>query len=164
MQPLEGLDGGQSAPVDSVDVPHSDWAHDTTNAVAKETNRDGAQDDGGGAQGQVVEEVLSRKHHDTGGCIRGRRCRDGAHSVLLQGPGAGIDEMDEGDPFWAVALATLGPPPSLKLVPARQEGGPCLAEEVGYEHDESARDGNCGRFELGVLMSAPGSCKPHANT
>lgn len=154
MQSLEGLDSGQSRPVDSIDVPHGDWSHDTADAVTEETNRDCTQDDGGGAQRQVVEQVLSCEHLDTSCGIRGGCRRDGAHGVLLQGPGPGIEEMDSRDPFGAVALATFRPPSCLEFVPTREEGSPCLAEKVGDKHDESARNGNRRRFELSAHMSA----------
>lgn len=69
MQPLERLDGGESTPVDGIDVPNSNWAHDTTDAVSKETDRDCTQNDGNGAQRQVVKEVLSGKDLDTSGSV-----------------------------------------------------------------------------------------------
>lgn len=138
MQSLESFDGRQGTPVDSVDVPNGDRAHDTTDAITKETNGDGTQDYGGSTQRQIVEEILSGENHDTGGGIRGRGRRDGTDSVLFKGPWPGVDKVDRGYPLGTVALAALRPPSSLVLVSAREEGGPCLAEEVGDKHDESA--------------------------
>lgn len=69
MQSLERLDGGESTPVDGIDVPNSNWAHDTTDAVTKKSDRDGAQNDGNGTQRQVVKEVLSGKDLDTSGSV-----------------------------------------------------------------------------------------------
>lgn len=138
MQSLECLDRRKSTPVDSVDVPHSNWAHDTTDAVPKETDGDSTQDNGGSTQWQVVEKILSGENHDTGGSIRGRCGRDGTNGVLFESPWPGVDKVDSRDPLGPVALATLRPPSSLKLVSAREEGGPGLAEEVGDKDDESA--------------------------
>lgn len=138
MQPLKRLDGGESTPVDGIDVPNSNWTHDTTDAVSKEADRDGTQNDGDGTQRQVVEEVLSGKDLDTSGSVRGRRRRDGTNGVLLERPWAGIDKVDGRDPLGTVALATFRPPSSLKLVSTREEGSPCLAEEVGDKDDKGA--------------------------
>lgn len=138
MQSLESLDGGQSAPVDGINMPHSDGAHDTADTVSKEPNRNGTQNNGGSTQRQVVEEILSGENHDTGGSIRGRCRRDGTDSVLLERPRPGVDKMDGGYPLGTVALATFRPPSSLELVSAWQEGGPCLTEEVGDKNDKRA--------------------------
>lgn len=69
MQSLECLDGWQSTPVDGVDMPYSNGPHNTIDSVSKQTDGDSAQDDGGGAQRQVVEEVLCGEDLDTGGSV-----------------------------------------------------------------------------------------------
>lgn len=149
MQSLKCLDGWQSAPVDGVDMPYGNRAHNTTDAVPKQTNGDSAQDDGGGAQRQVVEEVLGGENLDAGGSIGGRCRRDGAHGVLLESPGAGIYEFHDRNPPGRSTLAALGPPPGLKLVTAWEGCSPCLAEEVGDKDNKSTRDGNGRGFKLG---------------
>lgn len=119
-------------------MPNGDGTHDTADTVTKETDGNGAQDDSCGTQWKVVEEVLSCEDHDTGGSVRGRCRRDGTDGVLLERPRTRVDEMNGREPLGTVALATLLPPSSLKLVSAGEECGPRLAEEVGDEYDEGA--------------------------
>lgn len=138
MKSLERLHGGESTPVDGIDVPNSNWTHDTTDAVTKKSDRDGTQNDGNGTQRQVVKEVLSGKDLDTSGSVRGRCRRDGTNGVLLERPWPGIDEVNGRDPLGTVALATFRPPSSLKLVSTRKEGSPRLAEEIGDKDDKGA--------------------------
>jgi hypothetical protein len=66
MKALEGLYSRQSTPVDGLGVPDSDGTHNSTEPVSKQTNRDGAQYDGGRTKGNVIEEILCRK--DCRGC------------------------------------------------------------------------------------------------
>mgnify|MGYP000924405807 CR=1 FL=1 len=148
MEPLQGLDGGEGAPVDGVDVPDGDGPHDAADAVAEEADGDDAEDDGGGAQGQVVEEVLGGEDLDAGRGVGGRGGGDGADGVLLEGPGPRVDELDDLEPEGETAGAALGSPARFELVPAGEEGRPGVAEEVGDEDDEGPLDGDEGGFEL----------------
>lgn len=148
MQPLKGLHGGEGTPVDRLDLPDGDGSHDATDAVAEETDGDDAQDDGRGAEGQVVEEVLRREDGDAFRGVGGRGGGDGADGMLLQAPSAIVEEGGDPDPEGRFALAALGSPAGLEPVAAGEDGGPRFAEEVGDEDDECALDGDQGWFEL----------------
>lgn len=68
---LQGLDGRQTAPVDGFDVPHANWSDDTTDTITEQTDGDGAENNGGRAEWQIIEEVLSGKDDNAGGSIGG---------------------------------------------------------------------------------------------
>lgn len=148
MKSLEGLDRGQSAPVDCFDVPYGNRTQHTADTIAEESNRDGAQDDGGGAQRQVVEEILGSEDGDTGSSVGSRGGCDGAHSVLLKIPRPRVDEGSDGDPQRRLSLTTLGRPSSPQFVTTWEEYSPSITNEVRDEDDESSRDCCRGWFEL----------------
>lgn len=92
MESLEGLYSGESTPVDCLDVPDGDGTHHTANAVSKEPDRYDAQDDSGGLQRQVIEDILRREDLDASSSV-GSRCRgDGANRVFLQVPVSMVEE------------------------------------------------------------------------
>lgn len=68
--------------------------------------------------------------------------------MLLQVPGPRVDEGPERNPERDLPLATALSPPSGKFVATWKECSPGVADEVGDEDDESATDGDLGRFEL----------------
>lgn len=129
-------------------MPDGNGPHDTTDAIAKQTDRDDGQDHGRGAQWQVVEEILGCKNHHASGGVGRRRRSDGAHCVLLQGPRPRVDEADDLDPQGRLSLAALLPPSSLILVSTGETGGPGFAGKVCDEDDKGSRDDNRGWFEL----------------
>lgn len=150
VQALQRLDGGQGAPVDGVDVPDGDGAHEAADAVAEQADRDDRQDHRRRAERQVVEQILRREHHDAGRRVGRRRGRDGADGVLLEVPRPRVDHGRDRDPERQLALAPGRPPPRRMSVAAREQGGPCGAQEVGDEDDEGAPDGDLSRLELGM--------------
>lgn len=148
MKTLKGLDCRESAPIDSIDVPHGDGAHDTANAVAEETNGNDSQDDGCRTQRQVVKEILCRKHLNTSGGI-GRRCGcDGADRMFFQPPGTRVEKFEDLNVRRKFAFGMVLPPTSFKFITTREDFGPCLAHEVADKNDESSGNGDGGRFEL----------------
>ena len=151
METLESLDGGERTPIDRVNVPDGNGTQYTTQAVSKQPNRDGTQDDGGGTQGQIVEEVLRREDGDASGSVGGGRGGDCAHCMLFQIPRPVVEEGDEPDPSWGLSLASSLPPSSLEFIAAGEEVGPCLADKVGNEDDKGSRDGDGSRFKLGTV-------------
>lgn len=70
MQTLDDLYSWQTAPVDRIDVPNTNGAHDTADTVSKQTNRDRAEDDSNWLQRQAVEDVLSSEDLTTGSSDR----------------------------------------------------------------------------------------------
>lgn len=62
MQPLQGLHSRKSTPVDSLNMPDGNRSHYPTKTIAEQTDGDGAEDDGDGTEGHIVEEILRRKH------------------------------------------------------------------------------------------------------
>lgn len=73
--------------------------------------------------------------------------------MLFESPGSGVEELDDGEPPWDLALAALGSPSSLELVTSGEEGCPPFAEEVGDEDDEGSLDGDLRGFELRACVS-----------
>lgn len=153
VQALKRLDRRQRRPVHRINMPHSNGPHDATDAIPKQTDGNNSQDDRGGVQRHVIEEVLGGKDHYAGRGVGRRRRGDGAHGVLLEGPGPRVDEAEDGDAQGRLALAALLAPSRQVLVSPGEAGGPGLAGEVGDEDDEGARDGDCGGFELRSFMS-----------
>ena len=148
MQSLEGLDCRKSAPVDRIDVPHNNRTQETTDTIAKQSNRDDSQHDGGWAQRQIIEEILCGKNGYTSGSIGGRRSSDSTDGVLFEIPGPVVEERDNSDPSWELALAASLPPSSFIVIATRKKGGPSLAGEVGDQDYKSPRDRDLRWFEL----------------
>lgn len=148
METLEGLDGRQSTPEDGFNVPDSNGTHQTAEAVAEQADRNGAQDDGGRAQREIVEQFLRRKNLRAGSSVRGGRCRDGTDGVLLERPRPWVDELEEPDLEWEFTLASVGPPPGFELVSSGKEGGPGNAKKVREEDDEGSLNSDHCWFEL----------------
>lgn len=148
MKSLEGLDRGKSAPVDRFDVPYCNGTQHTADTIAKESNGDGAQDDGGSAQRQVVEEILGSEDGDTGSSVGSRSGCDGTNSVLLKIPRPRVDEGSDGNPQGSLSLTTLGCPSSPEFVTTREERSPSITNEVRDEDDEGSGDCCRGWFEL----------------
>lgn len=157
VQALHGLDDGQAAPVDGVDVPDGDGADQAADAVAEQADGDDGQHDGHRLELEVVEEILRRKGQDGLGRV-GRGCGgDGADGVLLEAPGPGVDDGRDADPERrgagaAAAAAPAGSPPGLEPVAAGQQRGPGGAGKVRDEHDEERRHLDLGRLELVDLV------------
>lgn len=148
MKSLESFDRRKSAPVDCFDVPYSNRTQHTADTIAKESNGDGTQDDGGGAQRQVVEEILGCEDGDTGSSVGSRGGCDGTNSVLLKIPRSGVDEGSNGNPQRRLSLATLSCPSSPQFVTTREECSPSITNEVRDEDDEGSGDCCRGWFEL----------------
>lgn len=148
VEPLEGLDRGEGAPVDRLDLPDGDGPQDAADAVAEQPDRDDRQDDGRRAQGQVVEEVLGGKHHDGHGGVGGGRGGDGAYRVLLQVPGPVVEKRDDGDPPGRFPDTASLPPSGLVAVAAREECGPSFTGKVSNENDKGSLNRDLSRFEL----------------
>lgn len=70
VEALKGLDRGQRTPVYGLHMPDSNRSHDPRDAIAKKTDGDDGQDDGGGANGHIVEEVLRGKDLYAGSSVR----------------------------------------------------------------------------------------------
>lgn len=68
--------------------------------------------------------------------------------MLLKVPGSGVDEGGNGNPQRRFSLAAPCLPSSLQLITAREECSPGIADEVGDEDDEGARDCGSSWFEL----------------
>lgn len=145
---LEGFDRRKSAPVDCFDVPYGNRTQHTADTIAKESNGDGAQDDGGGAQRQVVEEILGSEDGDTGRSVGSRGSCDGTHSVLLKIPWPRVDEGSDGNPQGRLSHTTPSCPSSLQFVTTREECSPSITNEVRDEDDEGSRDCCRSWFEL----------------
>lgn len=148
MEPLESLDGGKGAPVYRVDVPDANGPHDAAYAVAKQANRDNAQDHRGRAQRKAVEEILRCEDLYTGRGVRGGRGGDRANGVFFQVPRSTVDERHDPDPSGRCALTPFLSPTRFVLVTSGEELSPRLADEVRNEDDESAGDGDFRGFEL----------------
>jgi hypothetical protein len=116
METLEHLHSGKTAPVDRVNMPYADRAHDSADTITKESNRDGAEDDSNGAQRHIVEEVGCRKDLAGGRSNRRRGCSDGRNGMLLQVPVAMVEEGHDCDPQRRLANSALLSPSSLELV------------------------------------------------
>lgn len=142
MKSLESFDCGKGPPVHCIDVPDGNGTHYASDAVAKQSNRDGTQDNSSRAQRQVVEEVLRRKHLDASGSVGGGRGSDSAYCVLFQIPRPRIDKRDDSNLERRLALATLLPPSGLVPIATGEKGGPCFAEKVGNEDDKSSPNGD----------------------
>ena len=76
METLEHLHRGKTAPVNRINVPNADGTHYTTNTIAEESNRDGAEDNSDGTQRHIVEEVGCREDLTARSCDRRRGCSD----------------------------------------------------------------------------------------
>lgn len=129
-------------------MPDSNWAHDTADTVAEQTDGDGAQNNCSRAQRHVVEKILGSKDLNTSGSIGSRSSRDGTDGMLLQTPGPRVDELDELNPQGKRACVALGSPSSFDLVATGKKKGPSIADEVGDEDDKCSLDGDVGGFEL----------------
>lgn len=150
MQALQRLDRRESTPIHSVDMPNGNRPHEPTQPVPEKADGDGTQDNRRGAQSQIVEQVLSRKHHDARRGVGRRCCRDGADGVFFETPRPGVDELDNLDAERDFSLPTLLPPSGFEFVAAGEGDGPGFAEEVGDEDDEGSLDCYEGWFELEV--------------
>lgn len=118
MKTLKDLDCRKTAPVDRVNVPYADGAHDTADTVAEESNRDGAEDDCDRAQRHVVEQVRCSEDLTGGSSNRCGGCGDGCDGMLFQVPFAMVEEGHDCNPHRRLANSALFPPPSLELVAA----------------------------------------------
>lgn len=152
---LQGLDSRQTAPVDGFDVPHANRSDDTTDTITEQTNGDGAEDNGGCAKWQIIEEVLSGKDNNTGSGVGSRRSCDGADGMLLDGPWARVDELEELDPERKRAIAICGSPRCLALITTGQDKSPGVSGKVRNQHNESTRNVDLGGLE-GVNLAHDG--------
>ena len=167
METLEGFHGRQRTPEDRFHMPHGDGTHQTAQAVAEQTDGNGAQDDRGGAQGKIVIQLLCGKDLRAGRSVRGGRRRNGADGMLLQGPRSRIQELEEANAEGKLGLGSVRPvrpvrpPVSLQLIASGKEVGPGDSEEVREEDDESALNGDGCRFELRIpVLANSGAPKP----
>ena len=144
---LQGLDSRQTAPVDSFDVPHANCSDDTTDTVTEQTDGDGAENNGGCAKRQIIEEVLGGKDENTGGGVGSRRSCDGADGMLLDGPWTRVDEFEELDPEGKRAITICSSPRRFALVTTGQDKSPAVSGKVRNQHDEGTRNVDLGRLE-----------------
>lgn len=134
-------------------MPDSNWAHDTADAVAEQTNGDGTQNNRSRAQWHIVEEILGSKDLDTSGSIRSRSSRDGTDGMLLQTPGSRVNELDGPNPEGKPGCVAFRSPSSFDLIATGKKKGPSIADEVGDEDDKGSLNGDVGRFKLLVDRS-----------
>lgn len=137
VKPLESFHNRQFPPIDSLNVPDSKGPHESTEATAKETDRDNAQDDSGGAQRKIVEQLLCRKH------CRGIRnitgCRGGDHRdrMLLKTERPRIHKLNDCDPPRGSDLPILFSPSRLKLITAGEKFSPGGTDKVGNKNEKN---------------------------
>jgi hypothetical protein len=95
MESLESFDCGKITPVDCIEMPDGNGTQDTTDAIAKQPNRDDTQNNSARGQRQVLEEVLCGEHSNTSSGVRGGRGSDGTYCVLFQIPRPSVKKCDD---------------------------------------------------------------------
>lgn len=152
MQTLDNFHSRETAPVHRIDVPNANGAHDTTDAVAEQTDRNGTEDDRDWIQCHAVEDVLSGENLATGSSNRCRSSRDSCDRMLLQAPVAMVEERDDPDVHRCLADSACGSPSSLELFAAGQHFSPGIAEKVGDEDNKGSLYRDDGGFELAASV------------
>lgn len=148
VQTLQSLHCRESSPVDSFDVPDANRTDDTADTVTEQTNGDGAEDDCGCADGQIIKDILSREHHDAGSGIRGGRGSDGANGMFLEVPRSRVQKLDCLEPQRQSCRRVSGSELCFLDVASRHNRRPSITGEIGDEHNESTGDIDLGWLEL----------------
>lgn len=135
---LESFHNRQAPPVDSLNIPDSKRPHESTEATAKETDRDNAQDDSGGAQRKIVEQLLCRKHSCGIRNIPGCRGSDHRDRMLLKTERPRIHKLNNSDPPRKPDLPILFSPSRLKPITSGEKFSPGSTDEVRNKNEENA--------------------------
>lgn len=137
MKTLESFHNRQAPPIDSLNIPDSKGPHESTEATAKETDRDDAKDDSCGAQRKIVEQLLCRKHSCGIGDIPGCCGSDHRDRMLLKTEGPRIHELNNSDPPREPSLPILFSPSRLKPITTGEKFGPGGTDKVGNKDEKN---------------------------
>lgn len=137
MKLLESFHNRQATPINSLNIPDSKEPHESTEATAKETDRDNSQDDSRGAQRKIVEQLLCRKHSRGIRNLPGCRSSDHGDRMLFKTERPRVHKLNYSDSPREPDLPILFSPSRLKPITAGEKFGPGGTDKVGNKNEKN---------------------------